>query len=277
MPRFGHSSNMADLVASGSEMEDYINGTLFVAGFILFFLLLWFIIQIFLVCLSKRGGEKVMSPKKKNWLRGTFLLSGFAGILGTILYITIGLPIAQDTVDNAQIALTYVQSFLTRADGLLDALSVIGYNATSLRNDIRSDLNEFCDDYESANAALGVDLEAIVDAMVKSLDLLSDFSLQSIAPVNDGINDAMDGTYEVEDNLENADHIFDIITYILVTIIVLMFFPSVVVAMEAKGIEVSWFRSLAVYVLSPMLALVLLVTTIIVAVVSVIAVINAGE
>ena len=282
VPRFGHSDDVADLTGSSSEMTDYILGTIFVASFIIASLLVWLLVLSMLLCINNcpRGRnrvERIVSPKKKLMMQYVFIVCGFTGILGTILYLTIGLPIAQDNIDNAKTLNSATHDLLVDVDNILNSATTIGNSATTLRNTIQNDLASFCSDYDSANAIFGIDFKAIVDNLVTSLDQLSDFAVGDLTPVSDGIEDAISTTDDVDNFLDNTDGIFDVVLYIFIGVIVLIFVPSAVVGTQLGGVNVPKMSFVSSTVLSPLLALLLMVIAFVTAIISVMAVINAGK
>ena len=108
VPRFGHDDEFSLLFSDDKrELNDYIQGILFIPCFLLGFFFLWALILVVFTCLGpkkvgflsgfhiKEPKPSLSIPRKKFRLpalvRGIFLFSGIIVIVFTILLVALGL------------------------------------------------------------------------------------------------------------------------------------------------------------------------------------------
>lgn len=125
VPRFGHSSNFADIFATEEDKQDYIAGLLFAGIFLFAIFFAWSLILLILKCVGQRrvgflAGGPLTQPSQSESrtparcgpksARSIFVLSTIIVIVFSVLFVTNGLTNLRNTV------VTVVQSSKVRVD-----------------------------------------------------------------------------------------------------------------------------------------------------------------
>lgn len=113
VPRFGHSSDFADMFATPEEKQDYITGLLFAGVFLFVFFFVWSALLVFFKCFgTRRGGflsggsfidpssSESQTPSRcgPRFARTIFILSTVVLIVFSVLFVTNGLTNLRNSV-----------------------------------------------------------------------------------------------------------------------------------------------------------------------------------
>lgn len=282
VPRFGHSDDMADLTGSSSEMTDYILGTIFVASFIIASLLVWLLVLSMLLCINNcpRGRnrvERIVSPKKKLMMQYVFIVCGFTGILGTILYLTIGLPIAKKAIITLKTEIDEIQSILVDTNSIFGDLSTISTNTMLLRDELSDNLSLFCANNSDARIFPRINLQTKVESIISSLEKFPDVVHSNLVQIQDGIIDAINTISQLDNYLEMAKSILNALVYFFVVAIFVIFLSISLAYVECGRDSTFQFRFIPVFVLPCFTLIISFILSIAAALFSIFSVINAGE
>ncbi len=108
-PRFGHTNSLAGVITGSERSNDYVQGTLFAAAFILSLFMVWVIYLVIFMCRGERfgilAGRRLpdKSPCKNSIYRVTIMLLCLSTTLAGITFLVVAGDRTDKTFDIVRI------------------------------------------------------------------------------------------------------------------------------------------------------------------------------
>uniref|UniRef100_A0A7S0K9Y0 Uncharacterized protein n=2 Tax=Leptocylindrus aporus TaxID=1398097 RepID=A0A7S0K9Y0_9STRA len=283
VPRFRGSSDVSDLVGTDNEISDYSVGLVFIPILIMTFFFCWSItIAIFTCCKHCKACK--LDPSKRNetsktlkkFYRSVFLLFCFFGVLGCLLYLLIGLPVAVDAIEKVEDGQMDVQNMLNDAYSDIETLERIGSESESTRSRLEDNLEESCNDFDAVEDAFGIDFQQIVNSLTSGLNNLEGFVTSDLDELASDFNEVIDISEDVGSFIDDVSHGFNNSVIYLIIVAVLMTCFSFVVAFEWMfNISPFSVRCISLSVLMPIFGITVFIAVIILIATTILVVVNA--
>lgn len=216
------------------------------------------------------------SETLKKFYRSVFLLFCFFGVLGCLLYLLIGLPVAVDAIEKVEDGQMDVQNMLNDAYSDIETLERIGSESEITRSRLEDNLDESCNDFDAVEDAFGIDFQQIVNRLTSGLNTLEGFVTSDLDDLASDVNEVIDISEDVGSFIDDVSHGFNNSVIYLIIVAVLMTCFSFVVAFEWMfNISPFSVRCISLSVLMPIFGITVFIGVIILIVTTILVVVNA--
>lgn len=240
VPRFGHNNDFSAVLSNDdSEVEDYVLGLVFIAGFVMAVFLSWSILLLVFKCMGKKvgflSGRPFQNTTRAFRVRVTFVSAVILFILFAVLLVVNGITNLQDTLQTVSNTNQEVSSLLADAQTITSSLRSLGQSTVEVRDVLVGSLGNFCPGDPNLEQETGYDFDSIAAKAIELLNVLGDFITNDVVNVQNAIDSTRDTSDEVDQQIENIDvhdwqSLIIIIPYVLV--------PSFLLV----GCIMAWFR-----------------------------------
>ncbi len=259
--RFGHSDGFSNIASSDyNTAMNYIEGTLFIGLFLLSVFVVFSVIIFLRDCGCKKNCQRMDSIKESDlvWKLVAFSSLGIIEGVCIILYLAIGTPLAQSTLDKAMNTNEEANSILYEVDSALSTIDTIGTDAISTRDLLLGDLQNFCPNYEDIDEAFNINLQDTVDKLILSLEDLANFATFQSENLREDVDLAIETNDEVADGLNQLEESYTGVAYTFISITFLFLYLSAGSILELTGVKNIVMKQMTSLLALPLLFLVLL-------------------
>lgn len=205
VPRFGHTSNITDIYSTDgidtSVMSDYIQGTVFIAGFCLTAFTIWVLSLLILKCFGKRAGILAGHPfmedrnihfsrsKKNTAFRMFLVFSCFTVSCSGVVFLIKGAHSVSDVFEDVRDGAAGLEEVTKLIVSTTDELIAFGDGTTALRAEIVELIDEgVCSAAGGAGVGAVEVQQTFDDAAVQVVDILTElegFSKNKLTELRD--------------------------------------------------------------------------------------------
>eukprot|EP00814_Leptocylindrus_danicus_P001158 CAMPEP_0116042536 /NCGR_PEP_ID=MMETSP0321-20121206/25756_1 /TAXON_ID=163516 /ORGANISM="Leptocylindrus danicus var. danicus, Strain B650" /LENGTH=527 /DNA_ID=CAMNT_0003523047 /DNA_START=50 /DNA_END=1633 /DNA_ORIENTATION=+ len=282
VPRSGHSDDISLLASDNNDDRiDYIEGLLFIPGFLLCFYILWAVISLLYACFVSCptcASSKEMTGRSdifRLMSRVTFLSCGTVAITFVLLYLALGIPAIENAVESVQEANDDLTVLLNDALETLDDLGTVGAIAIEERDNVDAVLDSFCADSAAAGTIFGFDLTGLTSVYDESLAIMGSFQTDVLPDIREDMETGLDWAENTSDLIEFSDDVFSIIQISCIVILVLVSFLTGALLLDWFGKNPPICRTFMVWVILPVFSVLSLICMILAAIAASVAVVNA--
>mmetsp|Transcript_2743 Transcript_2743/g.5913 ORF Transcript_2743/g.5913 Transcript_2743/m.5913 type:complete len:510 (-) Transcript_2743:255-1784(-) len=194
-------------------------GLIFVAAFLLTFLVTWVAAIFVFMCLGPKqagflSGHPFTEPepfgdghldakpfRRPRRVRWTFLVCNVSVIAFSIIFVTHGMYSFQETVMTLDKSNEYLRGFVSRSANIASDLISIGDNSKPIRDALVGRLGNFCPNGPDLPERTGVDFDGIAKETVAHLDTLHDFVEDEMVEFQSFLGQVEDVTKSIDQSL----------------------------------------------------------------------------
>lgn len=243
VPRFGHSSNFADIFATEEDKQDYIAGLLFAGIFLFALFFAWSLILLILKCVGQRrvgflAGGPLTQPSQSESrtparcgpksARSIFVISTIIVIVFSVLFVTNGLTNLRNTVVTVVQSSKNFNEVVSDVDTIKTNLKSVAVNTTQLKNEFLQALTnggDVCVNEAAANQTAG--LNDLIVTLQTGLTGMGNFTVNDTAGFDNTVDVLLSTSSDVTDSAENISlgdwqALVILIPYILVPCLLLV-------------------------------------------------------
>lgn len=210
-PRFGHTNEFSALFSTAAESQDYMKGLVFAGSFILAIFVAWSLLLLVCKCYGKNrvgflsGAAFTTSGPRPFYVRIAFVNAAILFIVFTILVVTQGVTNLNSAVSTVGDSNTEVSSILSEARGISISLTSIGRSTAEIRDELSSNLGNFCPAEPNIEALTGIDFDVLASEAIALLNQLGDFIENDVANMKTQIENAQQASALIGNTVDSIE------------------------------------------------------------------------